>query len=257
VTVFRVVAFSLVGLVYGSFLTVIVHRIPLRRSIVTPRSACPACGATVRPFDNIPVISYVLLHGRCRNCAARIPVRYPLTELATAGLCAGAAVVFSDLYVAVVFAVFLGALLALGLIDAEHRILPNAIVYPSFVAFAGLIVLGALLGRPLSVPRAAIGSLAYGLPLLALAFVSPGGMGMGDVKLAGFIGLVLGSLGLRYVAVAAGLGVLAGGIGAIAALVLGRSRKSAIPFGPYLALGAMASAFWAPAIARAYLSRGL
>jgi leader peptidase (prepilin peptidase)/N-methyltransferase len=254
VPVLRVVGFFVGGLVYGSFLTMVVHRVPRHRSIVAPGSACPSCGAPVRPIDNIPVVSYLVLRGRCRTCRAPISPRYPLTELTCGGLCAGAALAFSDLYVASMSAAFLGTLLALGLIDAEHRVLPNAIVYPASVLFAAASVVGDLAGRPLSVPRAAIGFFAFGFPLLVITFISPRGMGMGDVKLAALIGLVLGSLGLRYAAVAAALGVLAGGLGSLVALAIGRSRKDALPFGPYLAVGAMAATFWAPAVARAYLS---
>ena len=114
---------------------------------------------------------------------------------------------------------------------------------------------GGLTHQPLSPVHAALGAVAFGLPFLVIALVSPAGMGMGDAKLAGFIGLVLGSLGLRYVAVAAALGILAGGLASATALAAGRSRKSTIPFGPWLALGAIGATFFAPAIARMYLGR--
>jgi leader peptidase (prepilin peptidase)/N-methyltransferase len=129
------------------------------------------------------------------------------------------------------------------------------VVYPSLMLFAAALVVGALLGREVDLARAGIGFLAYGGGLLLVALIAPRGMGMGDVKLTALIGLVLGSQGLRYVAVAAGLGILLGGVGGVVALASGRSRKSAIPFGPYLAAGAIAAAFWARPIADAYLSR--
>jgi len=191
----------------------------------------------------------------------RVPVqttirwRYPATAAATAGLWAGAGVEFPRLYVAIVAGTFLGILLALALIDLRHRILPNAIVYPSSVLFAVLVVAGALTHQPLSPVHAAVGAVAFGLPFLVIALASRAGMGIGDAKLAGFIGLVLGSLCLRYVGVAAALGVLAGGLASATALVAGRSRKSTIPFGPWLALGAIGATFFAPAIARMYLGR--
>ena len=191
----------------------------------------------------------------------RVPVetttrwRYPATAAMTAGLWAGAAVEFPRLYVAIVAGTFLGILLALALIDLRHRILPNAIVYPSSVLFAVLVVAGALTHQPLSPVHATIGAVAFGLPFLVIALASPAGMGMGDAKLAGFIGLVLGSLCLRYVGVAAALGILAGGLASAVALAAGQSRKSTIPFGPWLALGAMGATFFAPAIARMYLGR--
>jgi leader peptidase (prepilin peptidase)/N-methyltransferase len=251
----RVIAFALVGLLFGSFLTVLVHRTPRKLSVVLGRSRCPSCGETVQARDNIPILSYLLLRARCRHCGKPISPEYPLTELATAGLFAGGGLAFSDLYVGAVMALFLGVLLALALIDLHERIIPNAVVMPSVLLFGVALVVGAVLGRHLSLVGAAIGMVAFGGGLLGVALVRPGGMGMGDVKLAGLIGMVLGALGLRYVAVAAGLGILAGGVGALAALAAGRSRKGAIPFGPFLVAGAMAAAFWGNHIAEAYLSR--
>jgi leader peptidase (prepilin peptidase) / N-methyltransferase len=249
----RAFVFALFGLLVGSFLTVVVHRVPRKESIVTGRSRCPACGATVTARDNLPVVSWLLLRGRCRSCGARISARYPLTEVATGALAAGAALEFRDLFVAVLFAAFFAALLALALIDAELHVLPNRILYPAVPAFAVAIAAGDLAGRGVDVATAGLGLLAYGGGLLVIALISPRGMAMGDVKLAAFIGLVLGALGLRYVAVAAALGVLAGGIGGVVALLAGRSRKSGLPYGPFLAAGAVASAFLAPQISSAYL----
>jgi leader peptidase (prepilin peptidase)/N-methyltransferase len=253
-TAVRLVLFAVFGLAFGSFLTVVIHRIPRKEALIGGRSRCPACEATISARDNVPIVSYLLLRGRCRHCEARISPRYPLVELATAALFAAASLIFADLYVAGVMAVFLGVLLALAAIDIEHRVLPNAVVYPSLGLFTLAVVLGALLGRELRLVDAALGFLAFGGAVFAVALVSPRGMGMGDVKLAALMGLVLGSQGLRYVAVAAGLAVLAGGVGGIVALIAGRSRKSTIPFGPYLAAGATASALWGGAIARWYLS---
>jgi leader peptidase (prepilin peptidase)/N-methyltransferase len=255
VTAVRVAIFAVFGLAVGSFLTVVVHRTPRKESVVSGRSRCPSCGGTIGPKDNVPLVSFLLLRGRCRRCKARISSEYPLTEAATAALFAGAAVAFQDVYVAGVMALFLAVLIALGLIDIHHKLIPNAVVYPSLLLFAAALVLGAAIGREVDLVRAGLGFLAYGTGLLVVALISPRGMGMGDVKLTAFIGLVLGSQGLRYVAVAAGLGILAGGVGGVVALAMGRSRKSAIPFGPYLAVGAIAAAFWARPIADAYLSR--
>jgi leader peptidase (prepilin peptidase) / N-methyltransferase len=252
-TAVRTVFAILFGLAMGSFVTVLVHRVPRKESIVAPRSRCPSCGVEIRSRDNIPVLSYVLLLGRCRSCGARISPGYPLLELATAGLFAGAVLRFESLYTAVVLALFFVVLVAVAVIDVSHRIVPNRIVYPSLVAFAVLVVIGSVWGNDLDLVGAGIGFLAYGGALLLVAIVSPGGMGMGDVKLAALIGLVLGALGLRYVAVAAGIGILAGGLGAVVLLVFARaSRKQAIPFGPYLALGAILAAFLAPPIASWY-----
>lgn len=252
-TAARTVFAILFGLAAGSFVTVLVHRVPQKQSIVAPRSRCPACGTEIRARDNIPVLSYVLLLGRCRACGAQISPGYPLLELATAGLFAGAALKFESLYTAVVMALFFMVLLAVAVIDVSHRIVPNRIVYPALIVFALLVAVGAAVGDQLNLATSAIGLFAYGGALLLVAIVSPGGMGMGDVKLATLIGLVIGALGLRYVAVAAGLGILAGGLGAVILLVFTRaSRKQAIPFGPYLAAGAILAAFLAPPIASWY-----
>jgi leader peptidase (prepilin peptidase) / N-methyltransferase len=246
------VAFPL-GLVFGSFLTVVTHRVPKGESVVAPRSRCPVCGTRLRNADNIPLVSWLLLRGRCRSCGARISPMYPLTELATAGLFVAAALTFDRVWVALMMAPFLGLMVALAVIDIRHRIIPNRVVYPSLLAFAAYILIVGLAGGGLDVIRAATGLLAYGGVLLLVTIVSPKGMGMGDVKLAAFIGLVLGSLGLRYVTVAAGAGILLGGVGAIVALIAGASRKNAIPFGPFLAAGAVAGAFLAPQISSFYL----
>src|SRR5436309_1188386 len=127
----RAAIFGLVGLLIGSFLTVVIYRIPRKESIVTGRSRCPSCGAMVRARDNVPVVSWLLLRGRCRSCGAPISPEYPLTELATAALAAGAALEFDRLFVAVMIAGFLATMLSLAVIDARHRILPNRIVYPA------------------------------------------------------------------------------------------------------------------------------
>ena len=253
-TALRSALFAVFGLAFGSFLTVVVHRAPRRESLRGGRSRCPSCGAAIRAWEIVPVVSYVLLRGRCRHCHASISPRYPVIELATAALFVAASLVFADLYIAGLIAVFLGVLLGVSLIDIEHHIIPNAVVYPSLVFFSAALLLGALMDREVKLMEAAVGLLSFGGAILVIVVVSPRGMGMGDVKLAALTGLVLGSQGLRYVAVAAGLAVLAGGLGGITALLSGRSRKSMIPFGPYLAAGATASALWGGAIARWYLS---
>ena len=174
-------------------------------------------------------------------------------ELATAALFAGAAAAFDRPYVAAVMAAFLAVLLALALIDARHRILPNRIVYPAIVGFALLVAAGALAGEGFDLAGAAVGFLGYGGGLLLVAIVSPRGMGMGDVKLAALIGLVVGSLGAGRVLVAAGVGILLGGLVAVGALLAGRGRRQAIPFGPFLAAGAAAAVLAGERLARLYL----
>jgi leader peptidase (prepilin peptidase)/N-methyltransferase len=250
-----VALFFVVGLLFGSFLTVVIHRIPVGESIVRPRSRCPACGAEIRARDNIPVVSWLLLRGRCRACGERISPEYPLVELATAALFAGAAALVDPLYAASLGAPFLGIMLAIAVIDARHRVVPNRIVYPSLALFAVAIVVGDLVGGGVDALDAGIGLALYGVPLLLVAVAVPQGMGMGDVKLAALIGLVLGSFGLSYVGVAAGVGVIGGGIGALVALaLLGAGRKDQIPFGPFLAGGAVVATLLAPWISDLYRS---
>ena len=251
----RLLAFGIFGLLIGSFLTVVAHRVPRRESVSTGRSRCPGCGAQIRAIDNIPLISWILLRGRCRTCRAPISPEYPLTEGATAALFVAAAALLELLHLAIGGAAFLAVMLAVALIDARHRIVPNRIVYPALVVFAVAIGVGDLLDGGVSIWSGLIGLAAYSVPLLVVAFVVPGGMGMGDVKLAALIGLVLGSLGLPLVAVAAGLGILAGGLGAITAMTILRyGRKQQMPFGPFLAAGAAAALLVGPSLVRAYLS---
>ena len=249
---FRLLVLGLGGLAFGSFLTVLIVRLPERRQVTTGRSGCPSCGALVAARDNVPVVSYVLLRGRCRSCGMGISPMYPAVELATAGLFVAVGWALPDVWLDVLVAPFVGILLAAAVIDARHRIIPNRLVYAALVVFAAFLV-GAQLAH--AEPRllgAGIGFLAYGGGLLLVALAVPGGMGMGDVKLAALIGLVLGSLGLRYVAVAAMAAILAGGVGAVAALMAGRTRKHAIPFGPYLAAGAMVASVFGGRIAAWY-----
>ena len=250
---FPIVIALVLGLAFGSFMTVAIHRVPAGESLIRPRSRCPSCGAPIRSADNIPVISWLMLRGRCRACGVRISPVYPLTELACGGLFVAVALVYEDPWRAVLLAPFAGLMVALSVIDIRHRRIPNRLVYPAVVIAAAVIVAGDLAGGGLDVLDAGIGLFAYGLALLIIALISTG-MGMGDVKLAGLVGLVLGSIGLDQVAVAAGMGILLGGAGAIVALLGGAGRKSAIPFGPFLAAGAVIAIFVGRPIADAYLN---
>jgi leader peptidase (prepilin peptidase) / N-methyltransferase len=251
----RVALFAVLGLVVGSFLTVLIHRVPRRESIVRPGSRCPACGTPLRAIDNIPVLSYLLLRGRCRACGEPISIGYPLVEFGSAVLFVAAALVFEDNFRAGLVAPFLSLMLAVAVIDARLRIVPNRLVYPALMVFATAIVIGDLLGARVDAPRAGLGMLTYSLPLFLMALVLPHGMGMGDVKLVALIGLVLGSLGLSYVAVAAGVGILGGGLGALIAVVALRyGRKQQMPFGPFLAGGGAVAVLAGPHIAASYLS---
>ena len=244
------------GLAVGSFMTVVTDRVPAGESVVTPRSRCPGCGAPIAARDNIPVVSWLLLRGRCRSCGARISVGYPLIELTTAALVVGAAAHFDRVWVGIMVAALLALMPAITVIDVRHRIIPNRLMYPSLIAFPIYVVVGRLFDGGTDPVRAAVGFLLYGGALFLVALISRG-MGMGDVKLAALIGLVMGAIGLRYVGVAAGSAIVLGGVGAVLALAIGRGRKAAIPFGPYLAAGAVVAAFLTEPIASWYLQRFL
>jgi leader peptidase (prepilin peptidase)/N-methyltransferase len=249
----RTVVAAPFGLVFGSFLTVVVYRVPRGESLVRPRSRCPSCGTQIRAIDNVPVVSWLLLRGRCRACGARISPVYPQVELATGTLFVGVALRYHDPWVIVLLAPFCGLLLALSVIDARTKKLPNRLVYPALLLSIGYLLVARLTGAEVDLLRSGLGFLALGGGLLLVAIVAPAGMGMGDVKLAALIGLVLGSRGLAPVAVAAGAGILLGGLAAIVALVAGASRKQALPFGPFLAAGALVSVFLGSEIAERYV----
>jgi leader peptidase (prepilin peptidase)/N-methyltransferase len=245
------------GLVVGSFMTVAVHRLPKGDSVVRPRSRCPACGAEIGARDNIPVLSWLLLRGRCRSCGERISVVYPLVELATAGLVVLAAIRYPDPWQAVLVAGLLALMPGIALIDLRHRIIPNRLTFPALLLFPPVIVLAWVIGDAADPAKAVIGLLSFGGGIFVIALVSPKGMGLGDVKLAALIGLVLGSLGLRFVGVAAGATIVLGGIGGIVALTMGRGMKSKIPYGPYLTAGAVVAGLWGEPLASWYLGRFL
>jgi leader peptidase (prepilin peptidase) / N-methyltransferase len=234
------------GLALGSFLNVVAARVPLRRSIVRPPSACMSCSHEVRPYDNVPLLSYALLRGRCRHCRVHIPLVYPIVELATALLIVGCAFAFGLTVEAAIAAFFCAVLVAVSAIDLEHRIIPNRIVLP-----ATAIVLVANTARDVS-PEWALAALAGSGFLFAAALVYPAGMGMGDVKLALFMGAALGST----VSVALMVGMLAAMIPGIYLLARhgSKARKMGIPFGPFLAIGSVVALFWGRDILDAYLS---
>ena len=234
------------GLALGSFLNVVAARVPLRRSIVRPPSACMSCGQEIRWYDNIPLVSYAVLRGRCRHCSARIPLVYPSVELLTAVLIAGCVLAFGLSAEAAVAAFFCAVLVTVSAIDLEHRIIPNRIVLPATV-----VVLLANTARDPS-PQWILGGLAASGFLLAAALIYPAGMGMGDVKLALLMGAALG----KTVAVALMAGMLASMVPSIILFARHgkKARKMGIPFGPFLALGSVVALFWGHDILDAYLS---
>jgi leader peptidase (prepilin peptidase)/N-methyltransferase len=223
---------ALAGLVIGSFLNVVAHRLPRRESLVAPGSRCPSCGAPVKPYDNVPVVSWLLLRGRCRSCGAPISPRYPLVEAATAVLFASVVLVKGADRHAWLGLVFVALLVPVALIDLEHRIIPNRLLAPA--AVAALAIQAAVDVDKL--PEHLIAAAAAGGFFLLAALAYPRGMGMGDVKLAAVMGLFLG----RAVAPALLAALIAGTL--VGAVVIARKgaaegRKTAVPFGPFLALG--------------------
>ena len=234
------------GLAVGSFLNVLAARLPLKRSVVHPGSACMSCGTEIRWYDNVPLLSYVLLRGRCRSCGAGIGLRYPAVELTTALLVAGCVLAFGLTADAAVATLFCIALVAVSATDLEHRIIPNKIVLPAAAA-----VLAAQTALHPS-PEWALGALGASGFLFVAALAYPAGMGMGDVKLALLMGAMLG----RTVGVALMLGMIAALVPGIVLLVKHgqKARKMGIPFGPFLALGSVVALFWGHAILDAYLA---
>jgi leader peptidase (prepilin peptidase)/N-methyltransferase len=243
---FALAAFFLApGLAVGSFLNVLAARLPLHRSVVHPASACMSCETEIRWYDNVPLLSYALLRGRCRNCSARIGLRYPAVELVTALLVAGCVLAFGLTLDAAVAAFFCIALVAVSATDLEHRIIPNKIVVP-----AAAVVLAAQTALHPS-PEWALAALGASGFLFAAALAYPAGMGMGDVKLALLMGAMLG----RTVGVALMLGMLAALVPGIYLLAKHgqKARKMGVPFGPFLALGSVFALFWGHAVLDAYL----
>jgi len=233
----------LVGLLIGSFLNVCIYRMPRKKSIVWPPSHCPACGASIHPFDNIPVVSYLWLKGRCRACRDRIPLKYPVVE-ALNGLGYGVIVWYFGLeWQAVVYAALFSALLVAALIDLEHQIIPDAITLPGIAL--GLLCAATVL--PLALTDAVLGLLLGGGLLWALAAASPyvfgkEGMGGGDIKLLAMIGAFLG---WKSTVLTIMIGAVAGAVVGIALILLKIMRRDQyLPFGPFLVLGALISMFF-------------
>ncbi|HYP55579.1 MAG TPA: prepilin peptidase [Solirubrobacterales bacterium] len=229
---------SLTGLLIGSFLTVVAHRVPRGEPIATGRSRCPGCGAQVAAYDNVPVLSWLALRGNARCCGARISPRYPLTELVTAALFAATALAFHrDATELALGLVLVATLVAVTLTDLERRIIPNRVL----LVAAPLAVAIAAVGDPGSLPERAIAAVAAGGLLLAAALAYPRGMGLGDVKLAATMGLFLG----RDVGPALFVALLVGSLVGLAMIARhgAAARKRAIPFGPFLALGGLVALF--------------
>jgi leader peptidase (prepilin peptidase) / N-methyltransferase len=220
------------GAIAGSFLSVVAHRVPRGESIAGPRSRCASCGAQIAAYDNIPIISWLLLRGRCRHCEERISIRYPLIEVATGILFAITAVVLHDEPAQLALGlVFVATLAAITLTDLELRLIPNRVLIVS--AVAGVALAAGL--DPSSLPERALAATAAGGLLFAVALAYPRGMGLGDVKLAAVMGLYLG----RAVGPALLIAFAAGSVVGLALIARhgAAARKQTVPFGPFLALG--------------------
>jgi leader peptidase (prepilin peptidase)/N-methyltransferase len=236
------------GLILGSFFNVVIHRLPRGESLVSPGSHCPACGEPVKPYDNVPVASWLLLRGRCRSCGAAISARYPLVEALTAVLFAAVVVVYGPDRDAVLGLVLVAVLVPVAFIDLDHRIIPNRIMLPAAVAAPVILALS----RPQALVEHLIAGAIAGGFLLAAALAYPRGMGMGDVKLAGVLGLYLGRSVAPAMLVALITGTLVGA-GVMARKGVREGRKTAVPFGPFLALGGLVGLFAGPAIVGWYV----
>lgn len=248
-----VVAAAVLGLLVGSFLNVVIHRVPRGESVVRPPSHCPGCGQTIKARHNVPVFGWLVLRGRCAGCGARISVRYPLVELGTAVLFALLALRLDPPDLPAFL--FFGAIgIALALIDVDCRRLPNAIVLPSYPVLAILLTASAWWrGDWWSLARAGIGGAAlFGFYLL-LALAYPAGMGFGDVRLAGLLGGILAYLSWPALLIGAFGGFLLGAVAGVVVLATGKGgRKTALPFGPFMIAAALVAVFAAGPLGQAY-----
>jgi leader peptidase (prepilin peptidase)/N-methyltransferase len=240
------------GATVGSFLNVVAYRLPRGESLVRPGSRCPGCDTPIKPYDNLPVLGWLLLRGRCRSCKIRISPRYPIVEALTALLAVSVVLVKHSAVDVALGLTLIGILVPVALIDLEHRIIPNKITLAASIA-AVAIGLGT---APSGVPEQLIAGAAAGGFLLVFVLAYPRGMGMGDVKLAAVLGLFLG----RSVAVAILAAVLIGTL--VGSLVMARlgvqqGRKTAVPFGPFLALGGVIALLAGPDIIHWYLHAGI
>jgi leader peptidase (prepilin peptidase)/N-methyltransferase len=247
---------AVVGLVVGSFLNVVVWRVPRGESVVRPASRCPACDRPILARDNVPVVSWLLLRRRCRACASPISARYPLVEALTGLVFALVTWRLGTTWELPAFLYLTAVGIALAFIDLDVHRLPNALTLPSYVIGAVLLTVAALMEHePERLLRAAIGMAALYLLFFGLAVLKSGGMGFGDVKLAGVLGMFAGFLGWTPLAVSAFLAFLFGGVAGVALMVAGSAgRKSKIPFGPYMVAGTIVAVLVGSQIGHAYTS---
>lgn len=239
---------GLFGAVIGSFLNVVAYRLPRNESLVSPGSRCPDCATPIKAYDNLPVVGWLLLRGRCRSCGTAISPRYPIVEALCAALAVAVVLVKHSAHDIVLGLVLVAILVPVALIDLDTRRIPNKITGPAAVV---AVVLGGVL-RPAGLPEQLIAGAAAAAFLLAFVLAYPRGMGMGDVKLAGVLGLFLG----RSVGVAILAAVLTGtivGVAIMARVGVQSGRKTAVPFGPFLAFGGVVALLAGPPIVHWYL----
>jgi leader peptidase (prepilin peptidase)/N-methyltransferase len=270
VVVVGVVFVAILGAIIGSFLNVVIYRVPAGKSVVAPASSCPACGHAIRVRDNLPVVSWLVLRGKCRDCGSAISPRYPLVEAGTAIFFATVAAVFVPGILAATSGVTTGASIvtlaaylyfaafsvALAMIDLDTHRLPNVIVLPGYgVGSVLLLVASVLSGDYYHLLPALVGAVGLGLFYLVTALIYPGGMGFGDVKLAGVIGLFLGWQGWAQLAVGALAAFILGGVFAVALVITRRAKRTtAVPFGPWMLLGAWVAVFFGAPLFSSYVN---
>jgi leader peptidase (prepilin peptidase) / N-methyltransferase len=240
---------AVMGAIFGSFLNVVAYRLPRGESLSRPRSRCPGCATPIKPYDNVPVLSWLALRGRCRACGIRIPARYPLVEAGTGLLCALVVIAKGADADALLGLALVLLLVPVTLIDLDHRIIPNKLMLLGAVLAPALVLLTA----PDDLVEHAIAGVAAGGFFLLAVLAYPRGMGVGDVKLAAVLGLFLGRAVGPAIFVALVSGTLVGAL-IMARKGVAEGRKTAVPFGPFLAVGGIVALFAGDAMVDWYLA---